>query len=362
MDLIDAREPADFYAVPEDVYRELPHHRSTEDDVMRLLIEGPTAFRSHADVHPCLLVRDGRIVGRVAFIQDRGLPEYVMASYFEALPGLDGVGTTILDAARARFPSCPRIVIGLHGHLNYGAGFLVSRFDQPPVFGLPYTPAYYLSYFSDLPRRTMVSYRFENGGFYDLAHSFGATFDPGPVSVRDMDRSRLDREVGIYTALNNACFQGHPYWSDRSAEEDLELFRPFRFLIKEENLIFAEVDGRPIGFLLWYPDFNELATCDRGLGPWDVVRYHLANPIRTVRLTEIAVLPEHRRGPAVPAMILRMIRAVERGGYRYTEGGFIFEENRGSMGMTLKFLAQAFGREPEPYRRFCVFDDELKRA
>ena len=91
----------------------------------------------------------------------------------------------------------------------------------------------------------------------------------------------------------------------------------------------------------------------------DVLRYHLRNPIKTVRLTEIAVLAEHRRGPAVPAMILKMIRAVQRGGYAYCEGGFIFEENRSSMGMTLKYISRAFGRDLEPTRRLAVYEDSL---
>jgi len=61
----------------------------------------------------------------------------------------------------------------------------------------------------------------------------------------------------------------------------------------------------------------------------------------------------------VAGMKMKMIEHVERGGYSFTEGGFIFEENQKSMGSTLAYISRAMGRELEPYRRYCVFDRTL---
>lgn len=348
-----------FYAIGERVYRGNPLHRSTEDDVMRMLVEHRSAFLDHATVDSYLM-RDGRdVVGRFSLIQDRKLPEYVQVSFFEARPGLHGVLDAIRLKARALHPECARLVVGLNGHLNYGAGFLASRFEEPPLFGLPYTPAYYLDYFAALPRRPMASYRFASKWFFEMRRELLRDFDPGPVRVRVMDREHFARDVDIYTDLNNACFQRHPYWANRTATEDWELFHPFRFLIKDCNYIVAELDGRPVGFLLWYPDFNELLSRDGELGVRQALRYHLDDPIRTARLTEIAVLPEVRRYRVDLAMILRMIQGVEEGGYAFTEGGFIFEENRRSIALTLRYIQRATGRKVRPYRRYCVFDGPL---
>ncbi len=355
----DRRGRRAFFAVAEQVYRGNPCHRSTEDDIVRMLAFGRSAFHAHAEVRPYLVMDGGRVAGRLVLIHDRKAPGHVQVAFFEALPGLDGVQEAIRDEARRAFPGVPGVVAGLWGHVNYGAGFLASCFDQPPVFGLPYTPAYYLDFFAGMKPHGMVSYRFDNQPFYDFAHAFGATFDPGPVRVRRLDRANLRRDTAIYTDLNNRCFGDHPFWADRTVDEDYELFHPFRWLIRDENLLFAEVDGEPVGFLLWYPDFNELKPNGGALGVADVLRYRWANPIRTVRLTEIGVLPGHRRGNPTAALILAMIRAVERGPYRFCEGGFIFESNRGSLGMTLKLLAQAFGRELEVHRRFAIFEGDL---
>jgi ribosomal protein S18 acetylase RimI-like enzyme len=348
-----------FYRFPSKVYRRVPQHRSTEDEVMEMLVERSSAFLEHASVDPFLIKNGRKVVGRLALIHDRKNPDYAQVAFFEALEGLEGLLDVILLKARALHPQCSRIVVGLAGHLNYSAGFLVEPHDLPPVFGLPWTPRYYLDYFAALDRRDMVSFRFDNQGFYDLLAEAEPEMDLGSIRIRTMDRSNLAREVDLYTWLNNACFQEHPYWADRTTTEDYELFHPFRFLLKEENLIFAEEDGKPVGFLLWYPDFNELVKGDEPLGLRHVLRYHLRNPIESVRLTEIAVHPECRNRGVVPGMIMQMIRSVQAGGYSFTEGGFIFEENQDSMGMTLRYLAKAFGDEIEPARRYCVFDGEL---
>jgi len=358
-----------FFDVVHAVYAGNPHHRSTEDDVVRMLVEKKTAFASHAAIDPFLIVRDGRVVGRVTILQDRKLPDYVQIAHFEALPGLEGLQDLILLKARALHSKTLKVVVGLHGHLNYGAGFLVTPHDLPPVFGLPYTPRYYLDYWAGLDRKDMVSFRFGNEAFYDFAHKVGPAMDLGGIRIRHMDRRELARETDLYTWLNNACFQAHPYWADRTTTEDYELLYPFRLLLKEENLIFAEENGRPVGFLLWYPDYNELVTGEGTFGPVELARYHLGkrdgflrhvqNPIQSVRLTEIAVHPSCRNRGVVPGMILEMIRCVEKGGYSFTEGGFIFESNRDSMSMTLRYIAKAFGKELVPARRFCLFEGTL---
>ena len=205
----------------------------------------------------------------------------------------------------------------------------------------------------------MVSYRFQTEPFFEYHKKMSNKLDFNGITVRNMNKKKLRQEVETYTYLNNACFPGHPYWSDRDVEEDFELFYPFRFLIKEENLVFAELHGKPIGFLLWYPDFNQLVKGNQHLGLRHVLRYHFADPINTFRFTEIAVLPQYKISPAVQAMILHFTPFVKKLGYTYGEGGFIFEENRNSITMTRRFLERATGEKMEPYRYYAVFETEL---
>ena len=348
-----------FYRIPEEIYKVNGYYRASEYDITRLLVEGPSAFRQHATIHSYLILQKEKVAGRFTLIRDQKLPEYVQVSFFEAQPGLPGIAGQILEKARALFPGCKKIVVGLNGHLNYGAGMLASNFIEAPVFGLPYNYEYYPDYFRDFRKIPLVSYKFPLDPFVDYHRRMSADQDFKGITVRKLNKGKLRQDIEIYTYLNNACFSGHPFWAERSVEEDFELFYPFRFLIREENLLFAEKDGKPIGFLLWYPDFNQLLKGHQHLGIRHVIKHLLTRSIDTFRLTEIAVLPEHIRSCAVQAMILTAIPYIGKNGIRYGEGGFIFEENTGSINMTRRFLERATGLRMEPHRHYCLFEGPL---
>jgi hypothetical protein len=360
--LVPAAAPAErraFHAIPRRVYRNLPGYRATEDALTHMLVDGPTVFHNHAEVTPFLLVEDDDVVGRCALVHDSRMPDVVQVAFFDALPGLTDVCHSIRTAARAFRPGAGRLVIGLNGHLNYGAGFLLSRFDVPPVFGLPYTPCYYADYFASLDVRATASYRFPVAEVFAWAERQPTGTGADGIAVRSMDLRRLQPEIELYTALDNASFIGTPYWSPRDPQENYELFAPFRAFLSGDNLLFAEIAGRPIGFLLWYPDFNELVGPGGGLNAWQALRFRLGIRARTFRVTEIAILPEFRRNHALYAMILHVIPILRAGGFTHGEGGFIFERNRASINMTSRYLDRVFGRAPEPYRRYGIFEGPL---
>ncbi|MFO7660685.1 MAG: hypothetical protein R6V77_07215 [Candidatus Cloacimonadaceae bacterium] len=348
-----------FFNITKAVYAGNPFYRATDDSIVKLIVKGPTVFHTHATVKPFLIMQDNKPAGRFALIHDRKQPDYLQVAFFEAMPGLVGVAGYIMEQAMRFEPHCRQIIFGLNGHLNYSAGMLMNHYELPPVFGLPCTPPYYIDYFRDFSCRPIVSYRFSTQSFYDFYDKMGENPDLGGITVRPINKSRLKQEVGIYNYLNNECFKQHPFWAERTAEEDYELFHPFRWLLRKEFFLFAEFKGKPIGFALWYPDFNELVKNHQQLGLIHLAKYHLHNPIRTFRFTQIAVLPEFSNTKATLALIRSMIPPIRKAGYLYGEGGFIFEDNTKCVSMTHRFLQRATGKSFEPFRRFALFEGSL---
>lgn len=353
-----ARELRIFLNFPDLVYAQNPYYRAVDTDTARLILTGRSAFCSHASVTPYLVSQGQRIVGRFALICDERQPEFLQVAYFEALPDLAGLAELILGQARANGNSCKKVVAGINGHLNYSAGILLDRYDQAPVCGLTYNPPYYPEYFQSWRSQTMASYRFPVEPFADYIHSQQDTLDTGGITVRRLDKRRLRQELRIYTELNNACFKGHPYWAERSPEEDWELFRPFRWFLREEYLLFAEYQGRPIGFLLWYPDFNELLRKGEEFGVRQLLRFKHKNPVRSFRFTQIGVLPHYRTSEATLALVVNLLPAWTSG-YQYGEAGFIFEGNVECLNMTQRFMQRAHISRLQPYRRYAVFERDM---
>lgn len=348
-----------FEKVSADVYSGNKHYKGTENSVENMLLNSKCAFNNHSTIKK-FVIRDGNdYVARFAIIHDERLADYVQVSYFEAKEGLGDIFSLIKTEIQQHFPNCKKVVVGLNGHLNYGAGILLNRFDEDPIFGLPYNPEYYANYFSNLQMRKMVTFRFSMEVYTAWAQSYTSQRELKGLSVRFMNKNEIEKESAIYTELNNQAFIKHPYWADRDKAEDLELFKPFRFFLDNENLIFAEIDGKPVGFFLWYPDYNKLVANQRDLNAIDVLKYRLGKKIDAFRFTEIGIIPEYQKSPVALALISKALPTLIKNGYKFCEGGFIFEENYASIAFVKRILQRCYGKEAEPYRQFATFETTL---
>lgn len=349
-----------FCSLAQKVYQGNSCYRATEASIEAMLVHQQVSYHQHATVKS-FVVRDGQdVVARFSLIHDAHLKEYVQVAFFEALPGQGDLFRLIRQTAQQFFPHLRKMVVGLNGHLNYGAGFLLNRFDEPPVFGLPYTPDYYPAYFRVLTPRTMVSFRFPMEVYAAWANQYApARRSMAGLQLRFMDKNQIRRESAIYTMLNNRSFLEHPYWAQREEQDDLDLFYPFRFFLQKENLIIAEHQGEPVGFYLWYPDFNQMIGPGRDFQLLDLLRFKIRPGIDTFRFTEIGVLPEFRGTPVIYALLAKSLPVLLKAGYQYCEGGFIFEDNRPSIAFVEGILRRCYGYKPEPYRRYAVFETEI---
>jgi hypothetical protein len=348
-----------FADIGTEVYNGNACYRGTEGSIEKLILDSKTAFRSHTSTK-MFVIRDGNdLVARFALIRDNRAPDSVQVAFFEALEGLGNIFKPIKEEIKYHFPECGKAIVGLNGHLNYSAGILLNRFDEAPLFGLNYTPSYYPDYFKDFKCHKMATFKFPMETYHSWAKQYAACRSISGLNVRFMDKKQIKRESTFYTHLNNVAFVNHPFWTNRDNEEDLELFYPFRHLLDNENLIFAEVNGKTVGFYLWYPDFNQLVSSQRDLNVWDVLRFRLGKKPDTFRFTEIGIIPEYHGSPVAWAMINKSVPTLLEKGYRYCEGGFIFEANRPSMAFVIGILRRCQGSEPEPYRRYGVFETSL---
>ena len=351
-----------FISLTSLIYKDNCCYRRSNEDIVELLIKKKTAFKSHADIKPFLIKIDTQVVGRFAFIVDKRNPDLVMVAFFEALPDIPNLSSEIIKLAKEQFPHCKKICFGLDGHLNYGAGILLNKFNEVPSYGLPYTMSYYPEYFESFTSTKLFTFQFpitETENFHEAA-----LFRNKGITIRTINRKNLLEEVKIYTELNNKSFKDHIFWTNRDYKEDYEVFSSFRHLIKNENLLFAEFMGKPIGFLLWFPDFNQMLKPNQLLkvktsfSP-DVLRYKYFNTIKKIRLAEIAVIPEYHHKLVDLLLLKRMFSEAYKQGYRFCEGGFISETNQNSINLTTRYIERITNTKVEPYRTYAIFEKNI---
>jgi len=350
---------ADFAKVANDVYKYNKYYRGTEKSIEELLLCSNSAFGRHSVIKK-FVVRDGNeLVARFALIDDFLLKDYIQVAFFEAQKDLNTIFSFIKNEIITHFPHATKIVVGLNGHLNYGAGILLNRFDEVPLFGLPYNPDYYDAYFNSLQKHKMFSYRFGMDVYSAWAHSYKVKRPLDGLTIRFMDKRKIKEESKRYTYLNNKAFANHPFWAHRYEQEDIELFYPFRHLLDNENLIIAEIDDKPIAFFLWYPDFNQLVSGARDLNALDLLKFKFFNKIDSFRFTEIGIIPEYQNTTIAFDLVFKSLDFILKNNYKYCEGGFIFESNRRSILLAERNIQRLYGNKPEPYRQYALYETTI---
>ena len=350
------REQGDYLRFLESVYRGDPCFRSANSYLLRRLFRGASPFCEDREILPAMVYDGGRPAAQAVFIAAGTEYPALQLAFFEALPGQEAAVDLLLAEGRAlcRARGLHRITVGLNGHVNYGLGLLLDAPDAPPVFGCGYNPGYYADYFArpGLREVPMTSYR------WSMPAAALARYGPycrrleGRYTLRTVSARTLRRDAALYADLCNRCFEGHPFYDPRRAEEDYEMLRELLLLAGPEFLILAFQGDALCGLALWYPDFNELISPGGGIGPAALLRIKLLpRRIRQMKLAQLAVLPEHsRRG--LPLLLLREVSRRCAGRFTGGESSWILDGNSLSADLTT-----ALGGAP--YRRYAAWEMDV---
>jgi GNAT superfamily N-acetyltransferase len=150
------------------------------------------------------------------------------------------------------------------------------------------------------------------------------------VNVRPADPARWDGESRLLYELYNLTFADLWGYVPLSWEEFRARAASFRPFYRPELVLFAECDGRPVGFALTLPNINDaLAGVDGRLLPFGWLHLLREVPrIQTGRFLLLGVAPEWRaRGVAV-ALAAAMAAAARRLGMRRVELSLVQAGNR----------------------------------
>lgn len=340
-----------------DVYKNDPCYRDSLSSIYSIVTSTNGAFgrRCH---HLAVTVTDENdgVLAFCLLIQAKNMADTLQIGFFEAQPHSAVAVKRLVETAQqlAIEWGAKRIIAGMNGHVNYGLGFLTDSFDKIPCFGSGYNPPHYVPYFllSGFKKEKLISYQ------YDVNALSMAREEPllqrleKRFTFRKADFGKLKEEIRLYTELNNLCFKDHPLYFPRNADEDYELFYPFRWFLNEENLLIAELAGRPIAFILWYPDFNELIGPGERLGLKALFHYRLLRKQMTrLKIAEIGVIPEFQGSGVLLGLFHHCFRLTQDH-FTTCESGWIFDSNEKS-----KKICQRW--QPTPSKNYAVLSMEL---
>ncbi|HUR32897.1 MAG TPA: hypothetical protein VM032_03825 [Vicinamibacterales bacterium] len=329
-----------FIGLPYRLHASDPHFvPMLRRDERRRFLPAHNAFLDHAEVHLWLAVHRGRAVGRIAAIDDRLHNEVhrEAVTWFGFLEAIDArVARDLLSAveAHARGRRSAAVRGPVNPSLHEAAGLLVDGFDDPPYALMAYNPRSYPGFV-------------EGAGYAKVKDLYAWDLDltvPLParlvrianrvrdrygITIRPVNLARFDEELDILQAVYRAAWADNWGFVPPTDAEIRQLAVELRPIADPELVLFAELDGEPVGCTVSIPDVNQILARMKGrLLPFGVLHFLRRRQIVTrARMLMLGVVPRVRKLGLYPLLIVEAWRRGVGRGYVRAEVGWTLEDN-----------------------------------
>ncbi|GAT35580.1 hypothetical protein TSACC_3651 [Terrimicrobium sacchariphilum] len=272
--------------------------------------------------------RDGKPVGRIAAIQNRS-----HNAYWNDRVGFFGFFAceNNVETAQALFAhveetlaklECDSVRGPYNPSINEECGLLTEGHHEPPSISMPWNPPYYPALMESvsqeivrnlfgfhLPLHIGIPSRIEKmaGRIRERSKN---------VNIRSFDMKRLDEELRLAHRLYNVTLDRNWGFVPISLDDLLASADDLKAFADPDFLVFAEVDGEAVGFMLTLPNFNELLMRTKRIPRWlrlpAILWLMKTYKIQTVRQVILGVAPEHRDTGLVGLLCHDMVRRTQK--------------------------------------------------
>ncbi len=330
-------------------------------DRLRAIDPARGAFFDHGSAGFFLAMHGGQIVGTIMAAEDRvanasrPAPD-CMIGFVECVD--DPAVSDALFGAAAGW-AAGRGLATLYGPFNLdyedGYGVLIEGRDRPPVVLCGHSPPYYQAMFEErgfLPARGdnlayEISFRDDHPERARLAKLADRMRHRGWVTVRGADLAHWEDEVDRVFELINAALHhlpDHIPWQRQQLHNSLA---PFVRFADPELILFAEVDGRAVGWFPGVPNLNEALIHADGLRhPWDYARLWWAMRRRPdcLAIKSVLVLPEYWDTGLALLLFDEMARRALAKGYVWADLSLTSADNPYTPGLADRLGARLYKR------------------
>lgn len=345
-------------------------------EVVALLTPGKNPFHEHATMQLFLARRGGRVTGRIsAHIDHLALaqpPEQGMGpgtGNWGLLEAEDEATTrALLEAAEQwlRDQGMTRALGPLSLSVWEEPGLLTRGFEQSPTVMMGHNKPEYQAWVEgdgySLAKK-LFTYELDiTKTFPPLIQRIVQSGEKNPrIRVREVEIRHFDRDARILIDILNDAWSANWGFVPFTESEIVHTGKKMRPLVREDLIMIAEYDGRPVAFMMVLPDLNEPIKAIGGkLFPfgWAKLLWWLKRPrVRTMRVPLMGVLKEYQSSRLASQLAFMMIEFIRRNSvtrYGATRGeiGWILDDNQG-----MNSIAEAINSHVN--REYSIYEKDL---
>ena len=322
-------------------------------------------FFEHGEAEFFIAYKDGKPVGRITAHTDKRFEEKYdkdtgFFGFYECIDDL-AVSKALFDAARKRLRAKGKNK--MNGPQSFSiydeVGFDCINNGRMPVIGMFHYAHWYEKHalaFGLSKQSDWLCFMVKVDGLnwepmFKIRAELQKKSDIKFVTAKKRDiPKRADEIKNIF----NVAWQGNESHLPFTDKQFAHVFDDLKLIAIPELAIFAEKDGKTVGFILSVPDANPgFAKLNGRLYPWRIVKLlWKLKRTRTLRTILLGVLPEYRGQNIDQILILMTIEIGIGMGYNQSDCSLIVESNKKMIG-ALKYV------NPDQYKGYRIFQMDI---
>ena len=343
-----------FVDLPFRLYKDDPHWvPPLKGEALGLITPEKNGWYSHAKAQLSLAERDGRVVGRISAHIDTLALTMPAAQGFG--PGVgqwglmdaedEGIFTALLARAEGwlREQGMTRALGPISQSIWEEPGLLVHGFDHSPTIMMGHAKPEYQGWIERAGytvAKRLQTYELDiTKPFPPIVQRIIASGEKNPrIRVREVNKKKFEEEAAIILSILNDAWSDNWGFVPLTPPEIKDVGVKLKPIVFNDLIRIAELDGRPVAFMITLPDLNEpVKPLNGSLLPfgWAKLLLWLRAPkVRTMRVPLMGVVKDlqaSRMASQLAFMMIEYIRRASVAHYGASRGeiGWILEDNQG---------------------------------
>jgi len=340
-------------------------------DVRNNLNPKKNPFFKHSEIAFFLAEKDGKLAGRIAAIKNDNhnnlhKDKVGFFGFFDTIDDED-VSDKLLDTACdwCKKKGFDTVWGPVNPSTNDECGLLVDGFDSSPVFLMTYNPKHYIGKIEgfgfekvkDLYAYVIYSTVINDRKVMDkLERMANIIKQRTGATLRYINMKDLENEVRRIEEVYNSAWEDNWGFVPITTEEFDYMAHSMKPVVDPDLVMFAEVNGKPAGFSLSLPDFNQVLKKMNGrLFPFGIFKLLSGKKkIDFLRVVIMGVKPEYQKKGIDSVFYLETIKNGNKNNYRGAEISWVLEDN-----MPMRMTAEHLGAKI--YKTYRIYQKKSNK-
>lgn len=367
----DKKTQIEFHKVPKILYRNDKNWICPLDTEIEKIFsrEANSGFK-HGDAVRWVLKNDkGELIGRIAAFYDSNKafhnPQPTGGMGFFECINDQAAANLLFDTAKKWLRK--NGMEAMDGPINFGENFvywglLVEGFTSQG-YGMPYNFPYYKVLFENYGFKTY----FEQYSFHDnfsrpyperMRKYAEHMFEKPEFVFRHIEMDKAEEYIRQLVEMYNKIWSDfHENYTPLKFEDFYAIFKDSKVLLNDKTIWFAYHNGMPVGFLIAFPDVNQVFRKLKN-GKLNLINilklfYYRRKAVTRARLLLSGVIPEYQRTMVIGGLYIKLTDTMKSIGMKELELSWVGDYN-----LTVNRMYTQFGATKEKthvtYR--CLFN------